>query len=205
LLEALAAFFIDSGYDLKALVRQIARSSTYQLSAIPNEHNATDKQAFSRYYPRRLPAEVLLDAIDAVNGTVTDLPDMPSGTRAVQMPDHTDSPLYFLQVFGRPAGSSACECERTDSASLAQSLHLLNSADINAKVSTGRAVALAADASRPDALKIAELYLRAFSRPPTDQELEVALAHIAGAPEKQPAYEDIVWALINTKEFLFNH
>ena len=207
LLDALAEHFVRSGYDLKELVRAICRSSTYQLSSVPNEHNGTDRQAFSRYYPRRLVAEVLLDAIDGVNATVTEFADLPKGTRAVQLPEHTEAPVYFLQVFGRPAGSSACECERTDGASLAQSLHLLNSADMHAKISSGRSASLAGDESRTDAQKIEELYLRALSRAPTASELAVALAHIerASPAQRQAAYEDIVWALINTKEFLFNH
>ena len=113
---------------------------------------------------------------------------------------------YFLTVFGKPAGASACECERSGDASLAQSLHLLNSADIHGKMSTGIAKTLAADA-RGDVEKIDELYLRAFSRPASETEKKVAVAHIAkaDAKAKQGAWEDVVWALINTKEFLFNH
>jgi hypothetical protein len=209
LLEALAGQFVSGGYDMKALVREICRSHIYQLSAVPNEHNVADRQAFSRYYPRRLPAEVLLDALDAVNATATDFVELPRGTRAVQLPDAGEAvpQVYFLQVFGRPSASSACECERTNTASLAQSLHLLNSAEVQQKISTGRAPALAADVQRTDEQKVRELYLHAFSRLPTDEELKIALAHIAKAApdQKQLAYEDIVWALVNTKEFLFNH
>jgi len=124
----------------------------------------------------------------------------------VQIPDHGGVNSYFLTVFGKPAGSSACECERSGDASLAQSLHLLNSSDIHGKMSNGIAKTLAADA-RPDVEKIDELYLRAFARPASENEKKVALAHIAkaDAKAKQGAWEDVVWALINTKEFLFNH
>jgi hypothetical protein len=207
LLDALARKFVESGYDLKELVRTICRSSAYQLSSVPNEHNAKDRQSFSRYYPRRLPAEVLLDAIDQFNGTTTNFQGLPAGVRAVQIPDHGGVPSYFLSVFGRPAGASACECERGNDASLAQSLHLLNSQDIHAKLSSGLAKELAADAKRSDEEKVAELYYRAFSRPPAPQELRVALAHLSkfDAKTRQAGYEDILWALINTKEFLFNH
>ncbi len=203
LLDALAQHFVRSGYDMKELVRVICSSSVYQLSSIPNQYNAADKQAFSRFYPRRLPAEALLDSIDAVNATATDLPDLPKGTRAVQVPDHTEYPVYFLQVFGRPAGGSACECERTSTASLAQS----NSADVLGKISAGRAKDYAADTKTSDEQKVSEIYLAALSRTPMQEELKIALDHIAkaGPMQKQAAYEDILWALINTKEFLFNH
>ncbi|HYF00647.1 MAG TPA: DUF1549 and DUF1553 domain-containing protein, partial [Planctomycetota bacterium] len=206
LLELLSKRFLETNYDLKELCRTIVKSSVYQLSSLPNEHNAGDRQSFSRYYPRRLAAEVLLDAIDSFNGTSTSFQGLPAQTRAVQIPDHGGVNSYFLTVFGKPAGSSACECERSGDASLAQSLHLLNSSDIHGKMSNGIAKTLAADA-RPDAEKVDELYLRAFARPASENEKKVALAHIgkADAKAKQGAWEDVVWALINTKEFLFNH
>ena len=206
LLDALARNFIDSGFDLKALVRSICRSNAYQLSSLPNEHNGRDKKSYSRYYPKRLNAEVLLDAIDQFNGTMTKFAGLPDGSRAIQIPDHGGVNSYFLTVFGRPAGATACECERSIDASLAQSLHLLNSQEIHDKMSGGVAKTLAAD-PRKDAEKVADLYYRAFSRPPAEAELKVALAHVAKAEKGKPqaAYEDVVWALINTKEFLFNH
>jgi hypothetical protein len=206
LLDALAAFFIKSGFDMKALIREICRSSTYQLSAEPNEHNARDKQNFSRYYPKRLQAEVLHDALVYATGTPTGFGGLPEGTRAVQLPD-TNVNNYFLTVFGKPQGDSACECERSQEASLAQSLYLLNSGEVQGKLSNGggRAAKLAADASRPDEAKLRELYIDLFSREPSAEDLAVALAHLQKVPEKQKAYEDILWALVNTKEFLFNH
>jgi hypothetical protein len=207
LLDALAQHFIKSGFDLKELIRTICRSSTYQLSAEPNDYNRSDKQNFSRYYPKRLNAEVLLDAIDQVTGTGTGFNGLPSGTRAVQLPD-SGSMNYFLTVFGKPQAESACECERSSEANLAQSLHLLNSAEIQGKLQAGggRARTLAADNNRSDAEKITDLFLWVFSRPPQQKELDVALAHIQKKQnEKAVAYEDILWALINTKEFLFNH
>lgn len=206
LLDVLSKRFIETNFDLKELCRTIVKSSVYQLSSMPNEHNAGDRQSFSRYYPRRLSAEVLLDAIDAFNGTTTSFTGLPAATRAVQIPDHGGVNSYFLTVFGKPAGASACECERSGDASLAQSLHLLNSSDIHGKMSNGIAKTLAAD-KREDVEKIDDLYYRAFSRAATDGEKKVALAHLgkADAKAKQGAWEDVVWALINTKEFLFNH
>ncbi len=207
LLQALARHFIEQKFDMKALLRTICQSSTYQLSAEPNAYNLRDKQNFSRYYPKRLTAEVLLDALDSVTGSPSGFSGLPAGTRAVQIPDTGGIGSYFLTVFGRPEGSSACECERSQEANLAQSLHLLNSQEVQSKLSNGSGTAarLAADTQRPHEDKVRALYIAAFSRPPAQDELAVALAHIERLENKQQAYEDILWALVNTKEFLFNH
>lgn len=207
LLNALAQDFIASKFDLKHLIRTICTSSTYQLAAEPNDWNRDDKQNFSRYYPKRLNAEVLLDAINQVTGTTTGFGGAPSGTRAVELPD-SGFTSYFLTVFGRPEASSACECERSSEANLAQSLHLLNSSEIQGKLTDGggRAAKLAADKERDHQAKIRELYLLSFSREPLPDETAIAMAHIEKCgDDTKRAYEDIVWALINTKEFLFNH
>ena len=219
LLDALAKHFVESGYDLKAIVRIIAQSSVYQLSATPNQHNAVDTQNFSRFYPRRMPAEVLLDAVDQFTGARTDFADLPPGTRAVALPDNSynrSSP--FLKVFGRPEAASVCECERASAPSLSQSLHLMNAADVKAKLTTseGRAARLAKD-TKPAPPKIRELYLAAFAREPQSHELTVAEEYLARPREdaagkplppeqaRRLGYEDLLWALINTKEFLYNH
>lgn len=223
LLDALASHFSASGFDLKELVRTICNSETYQRSAEPNAHNVKDTQNFSRYYPKRLQAEVLLDAINLVSNSKDSFRNQPSGVHATWLPDDKfNGDSFFLTVFGRPEMDSACECERVADANLAQSLHLINSDTIQKKLShgEGRAASLAKAKDRADAERLTELYLYALSRKPSDQELATATAHLekkrmrAGeksddelTPEKaeQEAFEDILWAIINTKEFLFNH
>lgn len=207
LLKALAQHFISSGFDMKDLVRTICKSSTYQLSSLPNDYNLKDKQNFSRYYPKRLKAETLYDALHQVTATSENFSGLPQGTKAVQLADPSIGP-YFLKVFGQPQGDTACECERSQEANLAQSLHLLNSSEVQNKISsgTGRATLLSNEKERADAEKIKELYRWVYSREPGQDELNIALAHITkNEANKKLAYEDIIWALINTKEFLFNH
>jgi hypothetical protein len=206
LLAALANNFIESKFDLKNLVRTICTSQTYQLASTPNDYNTNDKQNYSRYYPKRLPAEVLLDAIDAVTESKTSFNGVPNSVRAVQLPDSGFN-SYFLTVFGRPESSSACECERSSEANLAQSLHLLNSSEVQSKLSAGagRAALLAGDKERSREEKVREIYLRVYSREPAADETAVAVEHLSKAKDEKLAYEDILWALINTKEFLFNH
>lgn len=206
LMDGLAQHFIDSKYDLKQLIRTICTSSVYRLSSEANQHNLGDSSSYSRYYPKRLQAEVLLDAIDQTVMTGTTFDSMPQGVRAVQLPD-TGFSSYFLDVFGRPAGTTACECERMNEATLAQSLHLLNSKEIQAKLvhDAGRAAAMNAS-SQPLAELIDDLYLTAYSRSATPSELEIASKYIMDrAANKRQAFEDVVWAIINSKEFLFNH
>ena len=219
LLDVLAKLLVSSGFDQRALIRQIVTSETYQFSAVPNAHNASDRQSFSRYYPKRLPAEVLFDAIGQVSKVAGNFQGLPAGTRAIALPDNSfNAGSYFLTVFGRPESSSACECERTQDASLAQALHLINAKDIQERISSdaGAAACYAKNAAG-DEQSLNEMYLAAFGRPPARGEMDLALAHLSkprlaadGAPldpvkSKQQGYEDLIWTLLNSKEFLFNH
>jgi len=203
LLDSLAKSFVESKYDLKQLVRAICTSKTYQLSAVPNGANAGDRQNHSRFLPRRLDAEVLLDAIDVVTLSPSKFKTAPAGLRAVQLPDNL-SESYFLSAFGRPDAASACECERNNGATLAQAVHMLNSEELQAKLAGQRAKTLAED-KRPHAERIAELYLTALSRRPTTDETAALVSFVESKGGQQAAYEDVIWALINGREFVFNH
>ena len=209
LLAALEKHLIESSFDLKSLIQVITSSSAYQLSAAPNEHNIADQQNYSRYYPRRLQAEVLLDAIDDLTGSRTEFPNLPSGTRAIALPDNSyNNASPFLKVFGRPENESVCECERIQSSSLAQSLHLINANDIKSKLANanGRAAKLAKSESSV-VESIRELYRVAFAREPNADEIQASIEFLSehSANAKHESFQDLIWALINTKEFLFNH
>jgi hypothetical protein len=210
LLDALAKELTDNRYSLKHLIRVIAKSRTYQLSSTPNAFNQHDKQNYARYYPRRISAEVLFDAVNQVAAAPAGFGGLPTDrhapNRAIMLPDESFA-SYFLDVFGRPQRISACECERVSEANLAQSLHMLNSDEVQGKLSRGggRAEQLARDAKRPDAEKVDELFLWALARRPTEEQRRVALEQITKhAANKKLAYENILWALLNTKEFVFN-
>jgi hypothetical protein len=209
LLAALAQNLIDNKYSLKALIKTIVKSRTYQLSSTPNEYNAGDKQSYARYYPKRLQAEVLFDAVCRLTDSPTQFNGLPGDkfapNRAIMLPDESFT-SYFLDVTGRPQRISACECERVNEASLAMSLHLLNSQEVQDKIARpgGRADQLAKD-PRPDSEKVEELFLWAIGKKPTDAQLKLALEHIAkNEKSKKVAYENITWALLNSKAFLFN-
>jgi hypothetical protein len=180
-------------------------SRTYQLSAQANEFNKDDNKYFSHAVTKLLTAEQLLDAIS----TVTEVPEkfagLPLGTRAVQLPDG-DINHPFLKTFGQPARELACECEREGDSNLAQALQLINGPTVNEKLRNannhvGRL--LAKKMSDEDMLN--ELYLSTLTRLPTETDVKVSLAHIAKAADKRKAWEDVHWALLNTKEFLFRH
>ncbi len=205
LLDALAQDFSKHRFDVKHILRTICNSRTYQLSSVPNEFNLHDKQNHARYYGRRLIAEVIHDAVDQVCGTHTRFGRMSQQARAVDLP-HEGFGSYFLDVFDRPPRSSACECARASGASLSQVLHLAISGNVEGKISAGdgRVAKLAAKKTLP-ADAVAELYLAAFARYPTAGEQQQALDYLRGQADQRRGLEDLAWALINSREFMFNH
>lgn len=206
LLNALAEDFAKKGYDLKHLIRTIASSRIYQLSSTPNEFNMADTKNFSRSYRRRLPAEVMLDAVADVTGVPDEFNGCAPGTRAMQTWSYKVR-SQFLDAFGRPNSSSDCPCERDARTSVVQSLHMMNSRGLQSKLSSkeGRVKQLADSKLTPEEI-VTELYLITFSRNPTAEELKTATA-LFTAPDakRQTATEDVLWALLNSAEFVFNH
>lgn len=206
LLASLTDDFVQHGFDIKQLIRTITDSHAYSLSSLPNEWNVRDTDNFSRAYRKRLPAEVLLDAVCDVTETEPTFEGVPPGTRAMQLWNNR-LPSTFLDVFGRPERKTVCECERTIDTSLAQVLHLMNAPLVNDRIQspTGRAARLAAS-NASTAEIIVELYLATLSREPTTRELQSARA-VFELPEssRRQATEDVLWALMNTAEFVLNH
>lgn len=209
LLKALAAHMREVRYDLKAFTRTLLASRLYQLSSDSTPSNVDDVQNFSHAAQKALPAEVLIDAISEVTGVDETFQGWPSGTRAVQIWDNK-LPSYFFRIFGRPTRVSVCECERSGEPSIAQALHLMNSPEVTAKIQShdGRAADTAARFTAADAL-IDELFLTALARYPRDDERSaVSRLFVKTATDdvaRRRAAEDLLWALVNTKEFLYNH
>lgn len=205
LLDALAADFVASGYDVKHLIRVICNSYSYGLEAAPNELNRDDTQTFARFYPRRLAAEVLLDGISQVLAAPTPFSGLPSGTRAIELPDE-NVPASFLDVFGRPARTSACECERVDAPGLSQALTLINSKEIQRKLTAEDAYAARlASNEQSHEENSTDIFLSVLGRPPRTEELETAVGFLKSEEDRAEAYRSLLWSLLATNEFLFNH
>lgn len=204
LLAALADDFRKSGYDLKQLLRRICTSHVYGLSSLPSQRNFTDTRYYSRHYRQRLRAEVLLDAVADITGLPDTFSAMPPGSRATEIWTHRVESL-FLDAFGRPDPNQDPPCERTGETSIVQALHLMNSEELFRKVTAddGRAAKLAASDKSPAEI-VEELYLRIYCRPPDAEEsaLGVGLFQAENADRRQ-AVEDLMWALLNTPEFVF--
>ena len=221
LLSALSEYLVESDYDLKALLRVILQSETYQRSSVPLPENSADRRYYSRYFPRRLMAEVLLDATSAVTEVPTPFTQIvylgadkrstdfyPEGTRALQLYDSAvDS--YFLQTFGRNQRRITCECERSVEPSIVQALHLSNGDTLNEK--------LKAEGNRIDqwitqfdgnnAALLDEVFLTCLSRQPSSkEETEIlALLDAAEAEDRRELLEDVLWSILTSREFVFNH
>ncbi len=204
LLDYLANRLIAQQYDLKALSREIMDSNVYQLSSTTNPLNQDDEQSFSHYLAKRLPAEVMLDAISDVTGVGETFPGRPPGTRAAQLWDNR-LPSYFLEIFGRPERTSPCECGRSSEPTMAQALHLMNSPEIEARLASpqGRVAKLAASAMAAGEIAD-ELCLTALGRLPNSEERRIA-DQLFEKASRQEAAGDFLWTLLNSRDFLFNH
>lgn len=204
LLEALADDFRKNGHDLKKLLRTIMSSHVYGLASLPSERNSSDTRNYSRHYRQRLRGEVLLDAVSDITGVPESFSAMPPGTRAMELWT-VRSQSVFLDSFGRPDPNQDPPCERTSDTTVVQALHLMNAPNLHRKVTSdaGRAAALAASTKTPREI-VDELYLLAYSRSPTEEERVSCLKAFEGrGVTRRQATEDILWALINTPEFVF--
>lgn len=205
LLDALAKDFVDHKFDLKHLLRTIMNSRAYQLSSQAAAGNRADAQNvhYARFAVRRMAAEPLADALDFATGTVLKYQGVPLGTRAIQLPD-SQVQSYLMDIFGRPPRQITCECERTTQPNIAQALHLLNSDFLNVKINApdGRLSNLI-KAKKEVREIVEELYLVTLSRPPRADELERMVQLIAQAPNQREGLQDLLWVLLNSKEFLF--
>jgi hypothetical protein len=206
LLDALARHLVDNKYDVKALIRVITASRVYQLSSKPNETNDRDEQNYSRALFKRIDAEVLLDMVCQTTGVDEKFSGVPAGTRAIQLWDSRVS-HYFLKLFGRPERASACECERNTEPGVAQVLHVLNSPELQAKLShEGGSITRLVKQHADDGKLADELYLTFFSRLPTDKERDVAVEYLSrDKAKRREAAEDLAWSMMNSLEFIFNH
>jgi hypothetical protein len=204
LLSALTRDFIKHGFDIKYLIRTIMDSSVYQLSSVANATNQNDNIFYSKYIIKRLPAEVILDAYSQVTGVPTPFSGYPAGMRALQLPD-TQVKSEFLTVFGRPVRQVCDSSERSSDATIAQALHVINGDTLNKKLSaTDGYVALFLKLGLSDSRILEHIFLTAFSRYPTAAEKTALLPDLKQGARRQ-ALEDVLWALLTSKEFLFNH
>ena len=205
LLDALADYLVQNKFDLKQLMRAIMNSRVYQLSSKPRPENRQDRRFYTHYNVKRLPAEVLLDSINFACGTQERFPGVPIGTRAIELPD-SNYTSYFLETMGRPKRVIACECERTAEPNLAQVLHVANGEVVNRKVADAKGrIAKLLKAKTQDRKIIDDLYLVTFSRPPTKDEQAHCKTILENSKNRKEGFEDILWALLNSREFLFNH
>jgi hypothetical protein len=205
LLEALNKDFVESGYDLKHMMRVICQSRTYQSSIASNAWNADDKTNFSHALPRRLEAEQLLDAINLATGTQSSFNGLPMGTKAGQIPDATASGADgFLDLFGRPSRDTPCECERSSSVSLGQAMALINGPTTDTiSNKQGRIAKLMATNPTDDKI-VEEIFLSALCRMPSEREKKASLDTLKSAANKADGAQDLLWALVNSPAFLFN-
>jgi len=196
--------FVASGYDLKHVMRLVLNSRTYQLSSATLPGNQADRKFFSHYFARRLPAEVMLDAVSSATGVPDDFKGYPAGTRAVQLPEPGVA-SYFLTLFGRSDRVTACACERMGEVTLPQLLHLQNGDEVPKKVrsSEGRLAGWLKNGNDDEVIE--ELFWATVTRRPRAEELRTIRESLASGDPCEEVYRDLFWALLNSKDFAFNH
>ena len=211
LLSALSTSFVKSGFDLRQLIRDICNSNTYQLSATPNDGNEADDRQFSRSRLRRLRSDVLLDSIIKATEWDRMFRDFPRGTKAIEFyprtPGDTSQPLWrddFLKLFGRSSRNTICACETKPEATLSQALHMAVGNNVHQAVLSGLIPRLMMETESPEAI-VEELFIRCLSRTPTVKEMATMKNLIGEDYDQKEPYEDILWALINSTEFMTNH
>jgi len=204
LLEELGKRFTDSKYDLKQLVREICNSHTYQRSTLRNETNKLDEKNFAHANLRRIKAENLLDIISEATDTRDKFPGLPLGARAVQIADGAVS-TYFLTTFGRATRETVCSCEVKMEPTLSQALHLLNGDTVNSKINQGGVIKKLLTEKKFPEERVVDLYIRTLCRMPTKDEIDQLVAFLNTAPNPEQGLLDTYWALLNSREFLFNH
>jgi hypothetical protein len=204
-LDALAADFVDYGYDIRRLERLILNSTTWQLSAEPNDANRSDQGYFSRAYVRMPPAETVIDMWQSATSIAVDFGDgVPEGIRAVEVgPSVIADPHWngFAKLFGRSARTQTCDCTPSNSPSIRQTLALMSDSDLLGNLS-GSALL---DCELADNELLDELFLRTLSRLPSDEERRAAIEAVGAAENRRQAFEDVLWALVNSQEFITNH
>jgi hypothetical protein len=203
LLAALAGKLIESNYDMRKFVREICTSRTYQTSTRGNETNGTDERNFARATIRRMRAEVLLDCISQVTETKDKHRGLPAGAHAVEIADGRTT-NYFLTTFGRATRENICSREEVGP-TLSQALHFLNGETIENKIASGGVVKRLLGEKKAPREITEELYLRCFGRAPTSEEIAKLEPHWATADQQPAIFTDLFWALLNAKEFMFNH
>ncbi|MBX9625127.1 MAG: DUF1549 and DUF1553 domain-containing protein, partial [Gemmataceae bacterium] len=204
LLDELGKKFTGYRYDFKKLVKDICTSRAYQRDTKPNPSNEGDTRNFARGPIRRIRAETMLDVVSQATDSKNKFPGLPQGARAVQIADGTVS-TYFLTTFGRPTRETVCSCEVRLEPTLSQSLHLMNGDTVAAKVSQGNVVGKLLAEKKPPAYVVEHLYMRCLSRPPRPEEMQKLVDAVEKNPNKQQALEDVFWAVLNSREFMFNH
>jgi hypothetical protein len=204
LLAALEADFLKGDFDLKRLIHTIVTSHSYQRSYRTNEFNKNDLVNNSHALPRRLTAEQLFDTIMIATEAPVNIPGVPAGFRATQLPD-SQIKLSFLDMFGRPPRESPCECERSSEVSLKQTLNLVNGPTVaDALIHPQGLIARRIREKATDAQLVDDIYVGVLCRKPSADELKNAVAYIAEVGNQQEAAQDLMWALINSSAFLFN-